>query len=375
MSGNRAGSVHADAPARVPDAVLDDLRTRVRASRRVAVVPGGWSRGADPGLLTDLLHHWAERYDWRAAEDRIRALPWVRTASGIRVIHQRTDDPAAPAVVLLHGWPDSFLRFERVLPLLDDLHVVVPCLPGYPGSDAPGSSREAMAEPIAAAMAELGHARYTVAGGDIGTAVAESMARQARERVASLHLTDVPLLHAAAVPAAERTDEERAHIETVQRWQQAEGAYAAEQATKPATLAVALGDSPAGLLAWIVEKLRSWSDCGGDVESVWSRDELLTWVTLYWVTGAIGTSFTPYADRPPVRPGRVEVPTLIAQFPKDLVRAPRSLAERVFEVHGWEQHEAGGHFAAWEQPEAYAASLRRAVALGQPGGADPQPTR
>ena len=353
-----------DVPDRVPDEVLDDLRHRLRRRRPVPVVAGeDWSRGVDPGALEELLTYWAEEYDWRAAEDRIRALPWAR-AAGLRVVHQRAAADDAPVVVLLHGWPDSVLRFERVLPLLGDVHVVVPALPGYPLSGSPGMAGARMAEPVAASLAALGHSRYVVSGGDIGTSVAEALARLAPDRVAALHLTDVPSRALALVPESERTPEERTFADEVRRWTEAEGAYMAEQATKPATLAVGLGDSPAGLAAWIVEKLRAWSDCGGHVETVFPRDDLLTWVTLYWVTGAIGTSFAPYAERLPPRPERVAAPTAVSLFPKDLLHAPRALAERTFDVRVWDDGQpSGGHFAAWERPEAFVASLRAAIAL------------
>lgn len=148
------------------------------------------------------------------------------------------------------------------------------------------------------------------------------------------------------------------------RFKDAEGAYAAEQATKPDTLAVGLGDSPAGLAAWIVEKARTWSDCGGDVETAFPRRDLLTWLTLYWVTGAIGTSFTPYARRGAPDTGRIRVPLVATVFPKDIYPAPRAAAERFFEVREWQQPERGGHFGAWENPEAYVAGVLGAVAVG-----------
>ena len=136
-----------------------------------------------------------------------------------------------------------------------------------------------------------------------------------------------------------------------------------EQSTKPNTLAVALGDSPAGLAAWILEKLRAWTDCGGDVETVFTRDELLTWITAYWVSGAIGTSFMPYAAKEAKPTGRIAAPTAFTVFPKDLVNAPREFAERFFDVRSWSEETAGGHFAAWERPAEYAAGVRTAVAL------------
>jgi pimeloyl-ACP methyl ester carboxylesterase len=351
------------APEAADQELLDRLRERLRSTRFVDGLDGDWDRGTDRDYLAGLIAYWADSYDWRAAEDRLLALPWVRASNGIRAIAQRAGDPAAPTVVLLHGWPDSFLRYTRVLPLLRDMHVVVPCLPGYPYSDSPGSSREAMAEPIAAMLGELGYDRYVVSGGDIGSGVAETLTRAHPDRVSALHLTDVPLNHLTVLDPGEATAGERDYLDSVTRWRAAEGGYIAQQSTKPNTLALALGDSPAGLAAWIVEKLRSWSDCGGDIESVLPRDDLLTWITLYWVTGAIGTSFAPYAERRPPQPGRVETPTVISQFPRDLLPAPRSLAERFFDVRIWEQHSAGGHFAAWEQPDAFARSIRAAVSL------------
>jgi len=348
-----------DAPPPVDRAVLDDLRTRLRAYRRVeSTGTPGWDRGTEPAYLTELVSAWAE-YDWRPQEARIRALPWVRT-SRLRAVHQRAADPGATAVVLLHGWPDSVLRFQRVLPLLTDVHVVVPALPGYPFSppiDERDLSSADMSELVAEALAELGYQRYVVSAGDIGRGVATALAEHHPDRVAALHLTDVPL-NAGGDDSAER----REHQDRVARWRAAEGAYLMEQATKPHTLAVALGDSPAGLAAWLVEKYRSWSDCGGDVESVFPREDLLTWITAYWVTGTIGTSFAPYVKRSPSF-DRLDVPTVVHQFPGELIQAPRSLAERLFDLRGWREEAAGGHFAAWEQPAAFVSGVREALAL------------
>jgi pimeloyl-ACP methyl ester carboxylesterase len=148
-----------------------------------------------------------------------------------------------------------------------------------------------------------------------------------------------------------------------QSWRFKEGGYAIEQATKPHTLAVGLGDSPAGLAAWIVEKLRSWSDCGDDVETAFPREDLLTWLTLYWVTGTIGSSFLSYVEQTPPVTGRIEVPTAVTMFPGDLIPAPRVYAERFFNLRVWEEPADGGHFGAWERPEVYVKGLRAAVAL------------
>lgn len=255
-----------------------------------------------------------------------------------------------------------------MLPLLGDLDVVVPCLPGYPYAaepeTQPGMSTTAIAERVAATMRALGYERYVVSGGDIGSAVAESLAAAHSDAVAALHLTDIPYTHLFAVDPADLSEAEQQYLGNGQGWQFAEGAYALLQSTKPHTLAAALGDSPAGLAAWIVEKLRAWSDCDGDVESVFPRDDLLTWVTLYWVTGTIGSSFLPYVEESEPVQGRIDVPTAVSIFPHDLVPAPRSFGERFFDVRSWDEHATGGHFAAWERPAEFVAGLRKAVGFG-----------
>jgi pimeloyl-ACP methyl ester carboxylesterase len=367
-----------DAPDTVDQSALDDLRRRLQATKSVRLPQGtGWERGVDADYLAELVSYWANSYDWRVHEKRIQSLPWAEVAVGgtaYRTLHQSASDGAA-TVVLLHGWPDSVLRFERVLPLLTDVNVVVPCLPGFPFAPPltqPGMSMTRMAEVVDGVMSGLGYDRYVVSGGDVGSPVAEALAVRAPDNVAALHLTDVPWTHLFTIDESDLTADEQAYLAAGRRWQMTEGAYALMQATKPHTLAVGLGDSPAGLLAWIVEKLRSWSDCGGDVESVFPRDDLLTWVTAYWVTGTIGTSFSSYVERwghlPPEGQGddavpSVATPTAVTIFPHDLVPAPRSFAERFFDIRVWTEEPRGGHFAAWELPERFVDGLRAAVAV------------
>jgi pimeloyl-ACP methyl ester carboxylesterase len=355
-----------DKPPLVDQVVLDDLRRRLRQTNRVRLPEGtGWQRGTDADYLAELASYWADSYDWRFHEERIRSLPWATVniaGTNYRVLHQKSSKDA-PTVVLLHGWPDSVLRYERVLPSMDDLNVVVPALPGFPFAPPltkPGMSATAMAGVVEAVMSELGYQSYIVSGGDVGSLVAENLSARAPHSVSALHLTDVPYTHLFTVGESELTPDEQAYLSAGRQWQMTEGAYALEQSTKPHTLAVALADSPAGLLAWIVEKLRAWSDCGGDVESVFPRDDLLTWVTAYWVTGTIGTSFSSYAEETEPVPA-VTTPTVVSIFPRDLVPAPRSFAERFFDVRVWEEHPVGGHFSAWEQPELFVTGLRAAV--------------
>ncbi|MEA5360818.1 epoxide hydrolase [Amycolatopsis sp., V23-08] len=347
--------------------MADALRERLRRTRRV---PTPWhddnTRGITCSRLDDLLRHWAGEYDWDVHERRIGALPWTTVRAGdteLRVIHQRSADPGAPVVVLLHGWPDSVLRFERVLPLLTDVHVVVPALPGFPFAPpltTPGMSVNRIAAIVADALAELGYPRYTVSGGDVGGTVAEILAGEHPDRVTALHLTNVAPLRALTADPAQLPPDAAAYLARSAQWFRSQGGYIAAQSTRPGTLAVALGDSPAGLAAWIAEKLESWSDA-----SAFTPDELLTWVSAYWFTGTIGTSFATYTE-PGTLPGRVETPTVLSVFPRDLKPEPRSYAETFLNVREYVEHPAGGHFAAWEQPAAYAADVRLAIKAGGP---------
>lgn len=354
-----------DVPVPVNQEVLDDLKRRLQATRYPALPSDlGWSRGTDPNYLAGLIDYWADRYDWRRHEEWIRALPWER-AGELRLLHQRAADDQAPTVVLLHGWPDSVLRFARVLPLLVDVNVVVPCLPGFPWAEPrvqSGMSTTVMARLVGDALHALGYERYVVSGGDIGAGIAERVAAQRPECVGALHLTDIPYTRVASVDEGDLGESEREYIRSVGQWQHAEGAYAHMQSTKPHTAAAGLADSPAGLAAWIVEKLRSWSDCAGDVEGVFPRDELLTWVTAYWVTDTIGTSFSAYVEpRDPVEP--LDVPTAVTLFPLDLAWPPRVLGERFFDIRVWDEKPGGGHFGAWERPEDFVDGVRAAVGL------------
>jgi pimeloyl-ACP methyl ester carboxylesterase len=359
------------APAEVDSAVLVDLRERLQRFRSVELPFGrGWSLGVDADYLRALLSTWADDYDWRDVETRVRELPWVIAGHTvpIRAVYQRAARPDAAVVVLLHGWPDSVLRFEKVLSLLGNVHVVVPALPGYPFAASTGDltgvspmSAAAMAKAIASALAELGHDRYVVSAGDVGTDVAEALAANYPERVAGLHLTDLSHHYALSGPPVDLSDVERAYLQRVDRWHAVEGGYNHQQSTRPNTLAIGLGDSPAGLAAWIVDKLYRWSDCGGDLETVFSRGDVLNWITAYWVTGAIGTSFAPYVHRQAL-PGAISAPTSFTMFPHDIVSAPREFAARFFDIQSWAEATGGGHFDAWERPADYVAGIRAALA-------------
>ena len=355
--------------ASVPDSDIDDLRRRLAATRRPRLPQGlGWQRGTDPDFLAGLLESWRDRFDWRTHERRILGLPWEIAGAGdraLRVVHQRAADVHAPAVVLLHGWPDSVLRFERVLPLLRELNVVVPALPGFPFGNTvtqPGMTTVAMASLVADAMQALGYPRYVVSGGDVGADVAEQLAAAHPDRVGALHLTNISPLHAVFADRAGLDAQALAYLDTVAAWQRREGGYIALQSTRPHSLAPALADSPAGLAAWIAEKLRSWSHAPFD------EDDLLAWISAYWFTNTIASSFAPYAEFAMPAP-YVGTPTVLSVFAHDTKPAPRGFASRFVDVREFIEHADGGHFAAWEQPLLYAADLRRALALAHRPGA------
>jgi pimeloyl-ACP methyl ester carboxylesterase len=351
-------------------AELDDLRARLRATRWPdAPEDAGWSLGTDLAYLRELVAYWADGFDWPAQEAALNRLPRFRVALGglgIHVVHARAAAPALP-LVLSHGWPDSFWRYTKVIPLLTDpgahggdpadaFDVVVPDNPGYGYSDHPDQPMDAIAvaDLWAELMTVLGYPRFGAAGGDLGSHVSRYLALNHPDRVVAVHRTDAGL---PAHAPADLTPEERDWLQGAAAWGAAEGAYAAMHRSKPQTAAFGLTDSPAGLAAWIVEKLRAWSDGFG-----FTDDEILTNITIYWLTGTIGSSMRMYRANAAIPPAqharRVEVPSGFALFAGDVVRPPRAWLERTANVVRVTEPARGGHFAPFEEPELYAQELR-----------------
>lgn len=364
----------------VPDAVLDDLRARLARARWPDEIPGGgWTYGTDLATMKDLVAYWRGGFDWRAREAALNAWPQFTAPIAdidVHFVHAPGVGPNPMPLLISHGWPGSIVEFQRLLPLLTDparhggdardaFTVVAPSLPGYAFSFRPNQPRlniKAIADVFASLMSDvLGYRRFAAQGGDWGAFIATCLGAFHPDKVAGIH---VNLLAAGRDGAAgdNPPDDVRAYLEELRHWEQEETGYQWIQGTRPQTLAYGLTDSPVGLLAWITEKFRAWSDCGGDLFSRISRDELLTNVTLYWVTGAIGSSFWPYYARrhepwPIARGQRVAVPTAYASFPKDILHPPRAWAERVYDIRRWTVMKSGGHFAALEEPEALAADI------------------
>lgn len=363
----------------IPQATLDDLQERLKRTRWLNQVQGAsWEYGTNLAYLKELVNYWLTTFDWRSQEAALNRFAHFRTTVdgfGLHFIHERGKGSNPLPILLTHGWPDSFLRMHKIIPLLtdpashggdteDSFDVVVPSLPGYGFSDRPtvkGFTDRHSADLFAKLMSqELGYQRFAAHGGDIGGGVTEALAIGHPDSVVGIHLTDIPYWHLFALPQAEWSEAERSYLEASKRWSMEEGAYAMLQSTKPQTLAYGLNDSPAGLAAWIIEKFRAWSDCDGNVENRFSKDELLTNIMIYWATETINSSFLPYyeADHNPQEAigKRVEVPTGVAMFPIDL--APREFAERFFNIQRWTEMPRGGHFAALEEPELLVEDIR-----------------
>lgn len=358
------------------DAVaVADLHRRLDATRWNDAVSDDWSMGTELGFLKTVVHHWRHEYDWAARVARFNTFPhFTETIADLRVhfLHVRAERDDATPLLLMNGWPSSFVEFEKIIPLLtggeNGFHLVIPTMPGYGFSDRPTLPYQVeLSDLYLELMLRLGYDHFVAAGTDIGSGVATRIALRHPERLIALHVSSVAPKprreDAGAFSPAE--DDYRAQIE---RWQREDGAYQALQSTKPQTLAFGLADSPVGMAAWILEKVRGWTDCEGDVLVVWPMETLIDNLTIYWMTATIGSSVRFYLEAAQLRPSLraddfVRTPTGVAMWPHDLIVAPREVAAQVYNVVAYSRPERGGHFPAWEQPEAYADDIRRLVAI------------
>jgi len=364
---------------RVDNSVLDDVRSRLAQTRFPDQIEHtGWEYGIPIDYLRELVGHWRDGYDWRVQEARLNELAHFRTdldGQSIHFVHAHSPHPDALPLLLTHGWPGSVVEFLDVIPQLtepeayggsadDAFHVIVPSLPGY-GFSEPTRTRGwdvwRVARAFVELMRRLGYERYGAQGGDWGAQVTTRIGALDPEHCAAIHLN----MAIAARPdePGPLTEDDKADLAAMQQFQREESGYALEQGTKPQTLGVALNDSPAGLLAWIVEKFRAWSDCEGHPENTFTRDQLITNVMTYWVTGTITSSARLYWEHQHVgsvegAPEFVAVPTGIARYPKEVVRFPRSWVERRYNVTHWVDLPRGGHFAAMEQPALFVDDVR-----------------
>lgn len=365
----------------VPQADLDDLRERLARTRWAADLPGtGWERGVPTAYLRELAAYWEKEYDWRAHEAALNAYPqFITTIDGTQLhfLHVRSAQPDATPLMLLHGWPGSVVEFiDLIGPLTDPaayggdpagaFHLVIPSLPGY-GFSGPltetGWTDGRTAAALIELMDRLGYDRYGVQGGDVGGFLAPLMGRAAPDRIIGIHVNAL-VTFPTGDPAdlAAMTEGDRARNAARDEWQQRSGAYMQIQGTRPQTIAHALTDSPAGLLAWIVDKFQDWTNPAAALpEDAVDRNRILTDVSIYWFTATAGSAAHTYYERfndPSmwVPKERSSVPTAVAVFPTDV--AVRPFADKVHNVVRWSEFSRGGHFAALEAPDLLTADIR-----------------
>jgi pimeloyl-ACP methyl ester carboxylesterase len=367
----------------IEDSVLDDLRQRLADTRWPDEIPNsGWDYGSNLGYLKELVEYWRTDFDWRAQEAKLNAFSHFKSevdGLDIHFIHERGKGPNPIPLIITHGWPSCFFEMTKIIPLLSDpashggdaadsFDVVAPSLPGFGFSDH-AQDRGMEVQRVAGMWNKLmtqnlGYPKFAAQGGDIGSGVTSRLGFAHADTLIGIHLTSVtrptPYFGPGSKPV---TPAEQALIDQRAQWFLDEGGYNHIQGTKPQTLAYGLNDSPAGLASWIVEKYRTWSDCGGDVEKSYTKDELLTIVTIYWVTQTISSSTRMYFENQKnlwtmEKDQKLGAPAGMAMFPQEISKPPREWAERSYDVRRWTEMPSGGHFAALEEPQLLAEEVR-----------------
>ena len=373
---------------KIPDEALLDLDNRLKRTKWPDEIPGsGWDFGTDLLQLKTLVYYWKNEYNWRKQETELNRLSHFKAEisdMAIHFVHERGKGPNPFPLILTHGFPDSFLRFQKIIPLLSDpeahgadpsdsFDIVVPSIPGYGFSDVPNKAGSLFR--INDLWAELmtnilGYKRFGAHGGDWGGLITEHLARNHSDHVVGIHLTDINFIHTFQKQDDLSTEEEK-YLADIKKWQETEGAYAMIQATRPQTLAAGLNDSPAALAAWFIEKFQSMSDCQEDLFKCYSKDELINNIMIYWLTEKICSSFHPYYDvmnagaftwigeKIKEWKGSDRVPAAFCFFARENSHPPREWAERFFNVQQWTNTKHGGHFTAMEEPEILAEDIRK----------------
>jgi len=344
----------------VQQTVLDDLQNRLRQTRWPDAPENiGWKYGTDPVFLQSLIAYWQNGYDWRKQEAALNKFPqFTVEIEGLTIhfLHIKSKNPNARPLLLLHGWPDCFYRFYKVIPLLtDDYDVVVPSIPGFGFSSHVAQTDDGSAKIFATLMKDvLGYNTFLAAGGDVGSGITKSLANLYPENVAAIHLTDVGYPNGTE-DWSTMSKAEQEFGQVIQQWWYTEGAYAMLHATKPQTQAFGLNDSPTGLASWIIEKFNTWGTPGETIEDHFTKDELLTNIMIYWVSQTINSSMRTYAvgaHQQLASGQKVNVPTGVAVFSGD-APTPKEWAERKVNLKRFTVREKGGHFAAMETPEVW----------------------
>ena len=367
----------------VEESVLEDLRQRLTDTRWPDEIPNtGWDYGSNLAYIKELVEYWRTEFDWRAQEAKLNEFNHYKSevdGLDIHFIHEKGKGPNPIPLIITHGWPSCFFEMTKIIPLLtdpssyggdplDSFDVGAPSLPGFGVSDH-AKERGMAVQRVAGIWNKLmthnlGYSKFAAQGGDIGSGVTACLGFSHSDSLHGIHLTSItrptPYLGPGSRPV---TEAEQALITQRDKWFDDEGGYNHIQGTKPQTLAYGLNDSPAGLASWIVEKYRTWSDCGGDVEKSYTKDELLTIVTIYWVTQTISSSTRMYFENQKnlwvmEQDQKVPAPAGMAMFPQEISKPPREWGERSYDVRRWTEMTQGGHFAALEEPQLLAEDVR-----------------
>jgi pimeloyl-ACP methyl ester carboxylesterase len=366
----------------IQDSTLEELYSRLSNTRWPNQLKGSdWERGMKKDYLQSLVGYWQNDYDWRAQEKELNSYSQFKCKiDGINIhfIWEKGKGKNPTPIILTHGWPDSFLRYKKIINKLtdparfggdpnDSFDVIVPSLPGFGFSDKPelsGYNNARVAELWIKLMTEnLGYSKFAAAGGDIGSGVTRYMALNHPQLLIGIHLTDVGIIRDLLVASDESklSQAEIAYKKTAQQWMAQEAGYISIQSTKPQTLSYGLSDSPVGTAAWILEKFRSWSDCKGQLENSYSKDELLTNVMIYWLTNTLSSSVNMYYENthslPPM--GKIEIPTGIALFAQDILLPPKEWTIKNLNIVQWTEIPRGGHFTAMEEPDLFVEDIRK----------------
>ena len=355
---------------------LDDLKAKLKLTRWPDEIENsGWTYGASLSYMKELTDYWVNYFDWRKTESEINKYGnFIAQIDGynIHFLHIKGKGEKSVPIILTHGWPSSFLEMLKIIPLLTEnentsFDLVIPSMMGYGFSQKitqPGCNVTFMAELWHKLMTELGYEKYGVHGGDFGAGVSTALAMKYPENVTGLHINYIPGNYVPVLEENEEfTKEENDYLDAEEEWYSREGGYSLEQNTKPLTLAYSLNDSPVGLCAWIVEKMYGWAECNGYIGSVFSKDELLSNVSLYWITETIHSSFRLYNEnsKNPLIIGKesyIKIPVGIAHFRHESPFPPRKFIERGFNIQHWSDFPSGGHFPAIEKPELLAEDIR-----------------
>ena len=352
---------------KVPDPAIDDLKMRLRRTRWTDEIGNsGWEYGANLSYTKELTDYWLNTFDWRNTENEINRYPnYIADIDGVKVhfLYIKSEKKNAVPLIITHGWPGSFLEMMKIIPILSHSRIsfdlIIPSIPGFGFSqqiNTPGCNLWFIGELWSKLIKDLGYKKVVAQGGDLGAGVSTALALRHSEIVLGVHLNYIPGSYFPYLASDEKlSDEEDLYLKSADDWYKNEGAYMHQQRTKPLTLAFGLNDSPVGLCAWILEKYYGWSDCGGDIESVFSKDELLSNISLYWFTETIHSSIRLYNEnsKAPLHFSKndfIQVPVGIARFHKEEPFPPRRFIERGYNIQYWKDISPGGHFAAMEQP-------------------------